>query len=105
MLAVALPETFLCWRLSQRACKPSVSTVFTGDATHVYVVALADELTAGEEQGCLLTGEGEGLTKVVSATQKLQGHQLFDPILLSVGFRHILHQRLASTTYNWKPQN
>ena len=57
MLAVALPETFLCWRLSQRACKPSVSTVFTGDAMHVYVVALADESTAGEEQGCLQVKE------------------------------------------------
>ena len=57
IVAVALPETFLCWRLSQRARKPSVSSVFTGDAMHVYVVALADESTAGEEKGCLQVKE------------------------------------------------
>lgn len=45
---------------------------------HVWVVVLADESIVGEEQGCLLTGEGEGLTKVVSATKEPEGHQLLD---------------------------
>ena len=60
MIAVALPETFLCWRLSRRACKPSFSTVVEGDVRHGCVVVSTDESTGGEEQDCLLTGEGEG---------------------------------------------
>jgi len=60
MIAVALPEILLCWRLFRRACKPSVSAVSERDAAHGCAVVSADESAAGEEQGCLLTGEGEG---------------------------------------------
>ena len=60
MIAVALSETLLCWRLSRRACKPSVSTGFEGGAVHGCGVVSANNVSEEEEQGCLLASEGEG---------------------------------------------
>ena len=59
MICAAFSETFLCWRLFQRACEPLVSSLPRGDATHDCEVVSVDSVTVEEGQGSLLANAGE----------------------------------------------
>ena len=84
MISAAFSETFLCWRLFRRACKPLVSSVPGGGATHGCEVVLVGDVTVEGGQGSLLTDAGVWLTKVGSAKLELELHQSPGLVLFSV---------------------
>ena len=59
MISAALPETFLCWRLFRRACRPSGLAVSEERTGHNCEVALVGNLTMEDGGDSPLTDEGE----------------------------------------------